>query len=81
MAVLLVIKHDGFHFTVWKIPCARESTAHKCGRFLGGRDIISVREDVQVFTDFFWPLDTGFGKQHGLAGMKPTPPAAALAQA
>ena len=81
MAVLLVIKRDGFHFTGWKIPCARESTTHQCGHFSGGSDINSVGAKIQVFTDSFWPLDTDFGQQHRLAVMKPTPPVAALAQA
>jgi len=75
------MKYDVFHFTGWKIPCARESTTHQFGHFSGGCDINSVRAEIQVFTDSFWPLDTDFGQQHGLAGMKPTPPVAALAQA
>ena len=81
MAVLLVMKYNGFHFTGWKIPCARESTTHQCGHFSGGCDINSVGAKIQVFTDSFWPLDTDFGQQHGLAGMKSTPPVAALTQA
>ena len=81
MAVLLVIKRDGFHFTGWKIPCARESTTYQCGHFSGGCDINSVGAKIQVFTDSFWPLDTDFGQQHRLAVMKPTPSVAALAQA
>ena len=36
---------------------------------------------TQVFTDSFWPLDTGFGKKARLAGMKPTPPAVTQLQA
>ena len=44
---------------------------------LGGSDINSVGAKIQVFTDSFWPLDTGFGQQHGLEGTKPTPPMAA----
>ena len=48
---------------------------------LGGSDINSVGAKIQVFTDSFWPLDTGFGQQHGLEGTKPTPPMAALTQA
>ena len=46
--------------------------------YLDGRP---VRAKIQVFTDSFWPLDTGFGQQHGLEGTKPTPPMAALTQA
>ncbi|WP_418486870.1 hypothetical protein [Dysosmobacter sp.] len=75
-----MIKRDGFHFTGWKISCARESTTHQCGHFSGGCDINSAGAKIQVFTDSFWPLDTGFGQQQGLAGMKPTLPVAALAE-
>ena len=48
-----MIKRDGFHFTGWKIPCARESTTHQCGRFSGGYDIPTLDSYLNALEKLF----------------------------